>query len=237
MTTITGLTAEATQALVQGLDDRVSVAEAVLPNKADIVDLSALDTRVDALEAEEAYSDNIVWPMGWGGLPESFVTYTALRLYLFRFRVPKTGNLRNFSLAIGGGGAANVRTGLYDCGEAVNGVRTKLWDSDVIALTSTISWQSIGDPIFPVQAGDEFELGVVFSSGVANFGSKTTVSNGIMTQLPSGLGFTSPGLTASRISEYRTAALPDLVTPLPATIADADVTTSTGRLCFVGRIE
>lgn len=82
-------------------------------------------------------------------------------VYGVRITVPKAGFLRDLAVPFNSGvGSAIV--GVYDTGQATAGVRTRLWQSAGLSVTSLAvnTNHIIGDPNLAVTAGQQLDLAV-----------------------------------------------------------------------------
>lgn len=87
-----------------------------------------------------------------------------------RVTIPYSGILRDFTIYIGFS-AGNVDGGIYDTSLTT---RNKLWTSGSVAAGTASSWQTLGDPQLPVQAGDQVDFCVATDSATCTFGKLTT---------------------------------------------------------------
>lgn len=148
-----------------------------------------------------------------------------------RVKTRRGGTLHDLAAFVGVTGG-NCRGAIYDTGDASTGVRTKLWDSGSVAVGVANTWQIIGDPALPVEAGEELEFLLMADGVIATFGRGGLLTNGNAALLPTGFLAVPGAVTPKKawsISAFGSFAF-------PATIADGSLLSTTIPHCLIARI-
>jgi hypothetical protein len=163
---------------------------------------------------------------GWPNLVSAFhplMLDTALALPSvntslgIRVIVPRSGVLRDLAAFVQVS-SGNIDAGVY----STAGTRARLWSTGSIACPTGGQWNILGDPALPVASGQQLDFHLGADNTTATFGGHS-LSFSSVKQLPTVFWAAAGG------------ALPKLAStgpsfPLPATITEANVGTTSGRL-------
>jgi hypothetical protein len=207
------------------------------------------DTRVASQKATKTYGDAIalagvaafapqvpgaIFPVSTppGYIGNSFVAGEKVPI-MARVICPRAGKLKDL-MCFPKTSAGNVAMGIYDTGDAEAGKRTRLFQSGSVAVGVASKWQVVAaEPNITVKAGQELDLYVVFDSATVELGRVAMASgNGLV--LPANYnkvpGGASPKLSGTTVAIAA-------IAELPATIAEATITTTANVPAVACRVE
>jgi hypothetical protein len=141
----------------------------------------------------------------------------------------QSGTLRDLTV-YSGVTSGNLRVGVYDTNDAVAASRSLLYGSGSIASAGTGAYQVVADPQIVVTAGKSYDLVVLVDNGTIALGRIAQVAAGVNV-LPTGFLAVPGGALAKPAWSFTFA-----YAALPATITEAQATTSTAAFWIGGRI-
>lgn len=142
-----------------------------------------------------------------------------------RMTIPFSGTIVDFSIFIVTTASGNVDGGIY----STAATRAKLWSNGGTAIGGSAAWQSLGTPNLVVRVGEQYDLAVAMDTITTVVMATQTLQSSAMGTLPSGY---LPGVAASP----KICGTASTSYPLPATIAEGTLTTSSLVPLIVMRI-
>jgi hypothetical protein len=155
-------------------------------------------------------------------LTGSQAVITANQARFVRVTIPKTGNLRDLAVFVGGQ-SGNVDIGVYSTAST----RVRLYSSGSVACPAANAWRIIGDPNIAVTQGDLLDFAFACDNASAAFARIAMMSSTYI--FPA--GFLTGGGATPKIAGIMGGAF-----PLPSTVAEGSISDTVSAISIIGRI-